>query len=151
MKFFLFISLFLIGCTTQSKCNRLFPPSEKHFTTTIIRQRDSLLPGAIIEKQTPVYIPGEKESKIIRFSDTSGLAELRFYYNEQLKNWVAVCEAKERKFTFTDSLITTLIERVKEKEVVKYKTPFYIWLIIGGLVLFAFRSKIWSLLKIFIF
>ncbi len=151
MRWLFIIYIFLTGCITQSKCNRLFPPVEKHTTTITIKQRDSLLPGSIIEKPIPLYIPGEKETKILRYTDTSGLSELRFYYNEQLQKWIAVCETKERKVVITDSLITSLIEKVKEREVIVHKTPFYIYLIIGGLILFAFRSKIWSLLKIFIF
>jgi len=152
MKKWLIIFLILFSsCYTQSKCDQLFPSKEIHTTNTIIRQRDSIIPGSVIEKPIPYYIPGEKESKIIRYSDTSGLHSLRFYYNESLKKWIAICETKDQKITITDSLISTMIDRVKEKQIIKYKIPFYYWIIIVGLILFAFRSKIWSLLKIFIF
>lgn len=118
------IVIAMASCTTQRKCNRMYPPEvktiiERH-TETIIK--DTLLPGATvyhtIQRDSLITMTVDKWT-VIR--DTSGLAELRLY-RDAYGNLLAACEAKDRSVEKTKTIKK---ENSKKIEVKKNEINFW--------------------------
>ena len=137
----LFGLLFFSSCVTSEKCSALFPPKTIHTIEKETIKRDSIIPGGKVEVEVPFLVsePGKIEKYYYSFKDTSGVAELRFHYNQELKRWIAECEAKDRKISWNEVkyLESILLDRNKEK---KQKIPLWAWVLIGWIV-FEFVSK----------
>jgi len=132
--------LFIFGlnsCTTQKRCNAKFPPTVETITnhTTEIIRRDSIIQGAsvtnTIYKDSIVLMPVNKWHYI---KDTNGIASLR-WYKDAYGNIQMQCDANSR-------LVELVRKEMKVKDSTNSKTvvevkhiPFWILLIIGGLIL----------------
>jgi hypothetical protein len=135
MKHLPLLLLLLTSCTTQRKCNRLFPP-------TVTVQSDTVFVPVTVE------IPGEKVTDILRIHDTtfikeitervtvresaSGKAELR-YWMDAYGNLVIECEAKEQFVELLNRYVNTT--RTETRTV----TPDWVWVVVGfGIVGWVF-------------
>lgn len=139
MKPFYFLAILAIlfsSCVTQKRCSEKFPPQvviEKEHTIETIR-KDSLLPGATVThtivKDSLVLLPVNKW-RVIR--DTSGLAELR-YYKDAYGNILAQCQATDRMVEKIEQRVKEQLKSTEKNVVTQYRTPWWCWLLIGGLL-----------------
>lgn len=130
MKHLPLLLLLLTSCTTQRKCNRLFPP-------TVTVQSDTVFVPVTVE------IPGETLHDTIRFRDSvvireltervtvresaSGKAELR-YWMDTYGNLVIECEAKEQIIELLNRYVNTT--RTETRTV----TPDWVWVVVAAAV-----------------
>lgn len=134
---FIIVIISMLGCVTQKKCNSKFPPTVEIVTnhTKEIIRKDSILPGSVIRE----YIPMVRDSLVpfdrwITVTDKKGFAELR-YKLDSLGNVRDIeCQANSRMVEKLEERITKSEKTTKTPIPVEVKqTPFWNWLIIGGL------------------
>lgn len=150
MKKVLFLSLFtLLSCTTTRQLE-----SEKIRASKIIEHHhDSILPGAVITREVPYLVevpgaPGTIEKHYYRYTDTTGNAELRFYYDEKLQKWFAECEAKDRRISWSDKQVYEYSQDVI-RELHKKKTiPWWVFALGGYMLLKDVILPLFKLLNI---
>lgn len=144
--FWVLIIFFLVfnlsGCTTQKRCNAKFPPTIETITnhTTEVIRRDSVIQGAsvtnTIYKDSIVLMPVNKWHYV---KDTSGIASLR-WYKDAYGNIQMQCDANSRLVELVrKEMKVNSITNSKSVKEVKY-IPFWIWLIIGALILFGLKK-----------
>lgn len=139
-----FLLLSTIGCVTAKKCNSKFPPTIETITnhTTEIIRRDSLIQGAsvtnTIYKDSIVLMPVNKWHYI---KDTNGIASLR-WYKDAYGNIQMTCDANSRLVELVRKEMKVK-DSTNSKSIVEVKSiPFWIWLIIGALILIILKKYI---------
>lgn len=146
-----FLLLSTIGCISKQKCLDKYPPTVETITnhTKEIIIKDSLLQGATvyntIYKDSIAYYPAY-QWRVIK--DTSGLAELRIM-KDAMGNIIAECTAKDRNVENTHVSDNTNTSTTKNSIVEKKYIPFWIWLIMGGLVIMLLKKYLTSFFKLF--